>query len=175
VISGASAALRPIEVTIPADRRVRSLPPRILVFRSTIAPPDVAERAGLLVTTPERTAVDLVGRSPRVQGLVALDALLHAEAVTITALEERARDMRGRYGGIRFAELVRLADGGAESPMESVLRLLLVDAGLPRPVAQYRVRNADGHVLARLDLAYPAHRIGIARLLAGTAEPAASR
>jgi very-short-patch-repair endonuclease len=45
--------------------------------------------------------------------------------------------------------------------METRLRLLLVDAGAPRPVAQYDVRDARGRFLARVDLAYPEQRIAL--------------
>ena len=55
--------------------------------------------------------------------------------------------------GVRRArELLSLLDPRAESPMESYLRLLLIDAGLPRPEANANVCNADGEFLARADL-----------------------
>ena len=37
--------------------------------------------------------------------------------------------------------------------MESVTRWLVLAAGLPRPVLQHSVRNADGVFLGRADLA----------------------
>lgn len=43
-------------------------------------------------------------------------------------------------------------DGGAQSPKESWLRLLLIDAGLPRPATQLKV--TDGHLVAYLDLGW---------------------
>ncbi|WP_222263215.1 endonuclease domain-containing protein [Modestobacter marinus] len=53
-----------------------------------------------------------------------------------------------------------LADGRAESPPESRLRVLLTMAGLP-PVPQWSVRRADGVFIARVDLAYPAVRLAV--------------
>ncbi len=44
-------------------------------------------------------------------------------------------------------------DGGAQSPRESWLRLLLIDGGLPRPITQIPVRSA-GAVLAYLDMGW---------------------
>ena len=41
------------------------------------------------------------------------------------------------------------------------LRVLLVLAGLPEPVVDLRLRDEDGHVVRRLDLAYEAERIAI--------------
>ena len=57
--------------------------------------------------------------------------------------------------------LLALAAGGAESPMETRLRLRLVQAGLPAPALQHRVYDERGGFLARLDLAYVAERLGV--------------
>jgi very-short-patch-repair endonuclease len=38
---------------------------------------------------------------------------------------------------------------------------VLVLAGLPRPVAQHRVRDAGGRLIATLDLAYPEESVAI--------------
>jgi very-short-patch-repair endonuclease len=43
-------------------------------------------------------------------------------------------------------------DGGAQSPKESWLRLILIDAGLPRPTTQIRV--TDGRLVAYLDMGW---------------------
>ncbi|MBG0563224.1 hypothetical protein [Actinoplanes aureus] len=43
--------------------------------------------------------------------------------------------------------------------MESRLRLLLVDAGVPPPVPQFEVRDEDGRLIGRVDLAWPARRV----------------
>lgn len=45
--------------------------------------------------------------------------------------------------------------------METRLRLLLVLAGLPRPVAQHPVQDPLTRTAVWLDLAYPDRRIGI--------------
>ncbi|MGY1721510.1 endonuclease domain-containing protein [Blastococcus sp. SYSU DS0533] len=39
--------------------------------------------------------------------------------------------------------------------MESVLRWLVHDAGLPAPLLQHRVRDPGGRLLGRADLAWP--------------------
>ncbi|MGY1604610.1 DUF559 domain-containing protein [Geodermatophilus sp. SYSU D00815] len=53
-----------------------------------------------------------------------------------------------------------LADGLAESPQETRLRLLLHRSSLPRPVAQHVVRDAGGSV-ARVDFARPEARVAV--------------
>ena len=43
-------------------------------------------------------------------------------------------------------------DGGAQSPKETWLRLVFIDAGLPRPVTQIRV--TDGRLVAYVDMGW---------------------
>jgi hypothetical protein len=45
--------------------------------------------------------------------------------------------------------------------METRLRLLLMDAGLPRPSAQVPLHDEYGHFLGRPDLYYPEHKLGL--------------
>ena len=45
--------------------------------------------------------------------------------------------------------------------MESRLRLLLVQAGLPRPEVQVPLHDADGRFIGRLDLYYRVQRLAI--------------
>ena len=47
-----------------------------------------------------------------------------------------------------------LADGRAESPMESEARLVMLDGGLPNPTLQHEIIDARGY-LRRLDFAWP--------------------
>lgn len=62
-------------------------------------------------------------------------------------------------GDAQASLVARLADGPAESPQESRLRLLLHRAGMP-PVARYRIYDADGFT-ARVGFAYPELRLAI--------------
>lgn len=55
---------------------------------------------------------------------------------------------------VQLRLLVPMADGRAESPGESALRLFWYDAGLPRPELQWWVHD-NGVALYRLDLALP--------------------
>jgi hypothetical protein len=49
-------------------------------------------------------------------------------------------------------------DGGAQSPKETWLRLLLIDAGLPRPRTQIRVTDGLGE--AFIDMGYDEPMVG---------------
>lgn len=55
---------------------------------------------------------------------------------------------------------MELADGRAESPPESRLRVGLILAGLPAPQPQFEVRH-DRRFVARVDLAYPQRKLAI--------------
>ncbi len=58
--------------------------------------------------------------------------------------------------GIRGArKALTLVDGGAQSPKETWLRLLLIEAGLPAPQTQIKVVDEDGAVIAYLDMGWP--------------------
>lgn len=66
-------------------------------------------------------------------------------------------DAAFRLGLGRFDELAE----PAESPMETRLRLLLVQAGLPKPEVQANLHDAAGRFVGRADLYYPAARLVI--------------
>lgn len=150
----------PVQVVIPVRRRLRPHP-RIATARSTLSSTDITRFANVPVTTPVRMAFDLARRPPRVDALVAVDALLHRRVVKLATLQGYATEHRGWPGARLLAEVLALADERSESPMETRLRLLLIDGGLPRPVAQHDVHDERGRFLARLDLAYPELRIGL--------------
>jgi hypothetical protein len=113
--------------------------PRVVVRYERIGDDEVCELGELLVTTPAPTALDLARRLPRDAAVAHLDALAAATGLTvpdIRTLEDRYRRARG----IRPARTaIDLMDGGARSPRETSLRLLLIDAGLPRPRTAIRV------------------------------------
>ena len=72
--------------------------------------------------------------------------------------------MAKRYPGARGLRRLRAAlpliDGGAASPKETWLRLLLIDAGLPRPTTQVPV--LDGYwPVAFLDLGWEQFKVAV--------------
>ena len=52
-------------------------------------------------------------------------------------------------------------DGGAQSPKETWLRLLLIDGGLPAPKTQIMVHNGDFYPLAYLDLGWEEFMVAV--------------
>lgn len=100
---------------------------------------EVVDVDGLTVTNVARTALDLGRHLPRDAAVRHLDALAHAtgvdadDALALVARHPKARNLR------RAEVAIDLMDPGGQSPKETWLRLLLIDAGFPRPRTQIRV------------------------------------
>jgi hypothetical protein len=139
--------------------RMTRAPRGIVVRRERIEADEVVERDGLLVTTPQRTAFDLARHLPRDAAIAHLDALAQAtdvKAADVLLLAERYPRARGLP---RSRIALELMDDGAQSPRETWLRLLLIDAGFPRPRTQIRV--TDGFSEAFIDMGYDEPMIGL--------------
>lgn len=145
----------PVEV-IGRSRRPR---PGVIVRAERIAPDETTTVAGLAVSTPVRTALDLARHLPRTRAIAHLDALAAA-----TGLDpQEVLELATRYPGIRGVRLARqrvpLLDPGAQSPRETWLRLLVIDAGFPRPETQIEVRQ--GSFTAFIDMGWRELKIGL--------------
>jgi hypothetical protein len=143
-----------VEEHAPVELQWRNnhYPPGIIVRDERFQPDEVASIAGIAVATPARAAFDLARHLPRSKAVAHLDALAGATGVT----PQDVMLLIDRYPGARGNKRARLAldlmDAGAESPRESWLRLVVVDAGFPRPSTQIRV--TDGQLVAYLDLGW---------------------
>lgn len=112
----------------------------------------VTEHRGLLTVEPN-TAVGTALLSSLPSGVMAADAALHRELVTPESLRAAVERHTRTPGVARARRVVELADGRAESPGESRLRLILLDLGF-RAVPQFVVREG-GRVVARVDFYLP--------------------
>jgi very-short-patch-repair endonuclease len=95
------------------------------------------------------------------EAVVIADMALQAGLVEHDRFQSWARDRVQGPGAAKVRRVAEHAEPKSESPMETRLRMLLVLAGLPRPVAQVSVQDARGRFLGRPDLYYPDHRLGI--------------
>src|SRR5690242_9228506 len=100
-------------------------------------------------------------RLPLLIAVPRIDALLRVSGCTVLD----ARAVIGQHPGLRgvrrAAKALDVADGSAESPPESLTRMLLVAAGFPRPVTQIVVRDDDGHPVYRLDMGWPQYKVAV--------------
>ncbi|EKF22331.1 hypothetical protein C731_3823 [Mycolicibacterium hassiacum DSM 44199] len=117
--------------------------------------------AGVPVTTPARTALDIARRCRTAKAVAAIDALMQATRLKPADVELLAERYRGARG-IRAARgVLELVDGGAQSPRETWLRLLVLRAGYPRPQTQIPVRDEYGQLVAVLDLGWEELKLGL--------------
>jgi hypothetical protein len=116
---------------------------------------------GVPVTTPARTVLDLGCWYPAMSGVAAIDSLARATEFKATDVELLAQRYPGRRGIVRARLAITLFDAGAQSPKETWLRLVLVNAGLPRPQTQIPVRDEFGAVIAYLDLGWEHLRVAV--------------
>ncbi len=146
----------PIEVVILQHRRQ----PGLLIRMERIADDEITVIDGIPVATPVRTAFDLGRRQRRPNALARLDALMRKSPFG----RDEVAMLAERYGPVRgvrqLRELLPLIDGGAASPKESWLRLLLVDNGYPAPETQIPVLDESGEAFAYLDMGW--RNIGLA-------------
>lgn len=139
----------------------RRPPPQIVVHSDDLAPGDTQPIDGMAVTTPARTAFD-IGRRLRLEaGVQRIDALMHATDLKVVDVEAVARQHPGVRGLRQLRQTLDLVDGGSESPYESLTRLLLVQAGFPRPQTQIRVLGQYGLVFAIIDMGWEEWRVGV--------------
>ena len=124
----------------------------VRVFRSVVPAAETTLVAGVRVTSPVRTAFDLARLLPRRWAVTGVDRLLHLRLVDAAALAARVAASRGWVGVPAARRVLPLLDGAAESPQESALRLVWVDAGFPRPRGNVVVRDEQGRFLGRVDL-----------------------
>lgn len=143
VLAGVSAALvlglplvgpLPHQVEVVANGRTRR---RTALLRRRATPAHAVQRAGCLTTPVPATLIDLARWHGVVMGVCAMDHALRTHLCTYddlsTALEQLVRGSAGAPGA-RTA--VHLADGRSESPGESLSRVRMWEARLPRPDLQ---------------------------------------
>lgn len=134
-------------------------PPGIIARDERFAPDEVGVIRGLRLAIPARAGFDLARHLPSGTAVAHLDALARQTRIT----KQDLMNLVDRYPGARGNKLARsaidLMDAGAESPKESWLRLVLINAGLPRPTTQIRV--SDGDSVAYLDMGWEAPMVGL--------------
>ena len=145
----------PIEL-VAAVRRQSGL----IVRDETLDEDEITTVRGIRVTTPARTAFDLARHLPRDKAVKRLDALMRARPFSPEDVMLIAKRRPGLRGLQRLRVALPLVDGGAESPQETWLRLLFVDAGMPKPATQYVVNDEDGIYVRRIDMCWEQFKVG---------------
>lgn len=132
-------------------------------YRITQAPlrsGEVARSGPFRLTAATRTLLDCARQWPLDDAVVALDAALLAGRVTTGDLTDGVASLRGWPRTGRAARAVTLADGRAESPLETRGRLRIVGAGFPSPDLQTEI-HASGRLIAVVDAWFDAHAVAV--------------
>jgi hypothetical protein len=145
---------------LPGHARLRNQ--LVLSGERSLRSVDLDTVDGIAATTPLRTAWDLGRFASRDNAIVALDGLLRHGTFTQDVLVGDVERFRRQRGVVQLRALAPLADGRAESPGESVLRLRWLDCtSLPSPTPQVRVLSNAGAEIYRIDLAVEEIRFGV--------------
>ena len=155
VCLGTAAALHGFDTEEPADLHVLSPPGSrlrsadgLVVHRRDGAPlVVVGERPA---TSPAWTAVEVARSLRRPRMLATLDAALRSGKCSRPELWRAAVEQAGRRGIVAVRDLIPLADGLAESPMESEARLAMLDSGLPIPTCSSSSSTATASCAASI-------------------------
>jgi len=130
-------------------------PPRgVVTCNDTVLSGEFQMLNGLPITTPARTAFDLGRRGSLSESVARLDALARATGFKVRDVEDVMSSHR-RIRGVRQLETaLDLVDSGAQSPKETWLRLVLINAGLPKPQTQIPVYYDGAYPFAFLDMGW---------------------
>ncbi|MBS9532829.1 DUF559 domain-containing protein [Mycobacterium sp. M1] len=152
-----------LDAAHPAElnRLNRRHPPGIIAHSYDLAVGETCLRAGMRITTPARTAFDIGCTLPSSQAVPILDALVRATGVAVDDVAALADVKPGARGVRRLQSMLPLIDGGAESPPESRLRLLLVRAGLPAPETQIQFFDEYGRAFIRVDMGWRQWKVAV--------------
>lgn len=158
------AGLRPttaIHVSVPVTdpRPQRRTNPNLVVHQMTVEAADLVELAGMRVTTPTRTVADVILRAGRHAAVSVLDSALNQGLVGAADLVLIERMLRGRRGAIAARRHLAEANGRAQSPLETRVRLRCVDGRVAPDVVQHEIRDEDGYLLGVADLAWLRARV----------------
>jgi len=132
----------------------------VSIYEAPLPDGDVVDVGGVLVTSPERTALDCARYLSPPMALAVLDRMARLGLVDPDVLLLRIEEFRGDRWVGRARYLIQHVEPDAESYGESWLRLRVLDAGFPRPLPQIWVPGprpgAD-----RLDLGWREVRKGV--------------
>ena len=147
------------ELTDPRPGRTGSRLAGVQIHRLPLPEHDVVSLNGVRTTSVLRTLADLARSEPRHSAVALLDSALHQRRCTRAEIADYLRATPGRRSTTAAVTALALADARTESPLESLARLLMHDAGLhPRPQAE--VTTALGSI-RRVDFLFGPQRLAV--------------
>ena len=158
-VSHASAAALVGLALINAPKRVCATFPRhrrgdipgVHLHHGRLFPGQVIRIGRVLSLSPARTVIDLGCELGVDAAIAAADSALRDGMATLADLTTALELCSGWPGVSAAARAVHLADPRAESVLESLSRLRIIDAGLARPEPQVRMFDHTGRFCGRVD------------------------
>lgn len=132
----------------------------LVVRHREISSGDVVSVRGLRALSLPLTLADLCVQKPAIEALVVIDMAVQRRLADPIVLARYAEAASGRPG-MRWLHSLALMAAPAESPMETRLRYLLVEGGLPQPEVQTNLYDAAARFVGRADLYYPDARLAL--------------
>jgi very-short-patch-repair endonuclease len=129
----------------------------MVVRRYQLTDHEVCLARSMRVTTPARTAFDLGRHCSLEVGVQRIDALMNATDVKVDDVLAVVEQHPGVRGLRQLRQTLALVDGGAESPQETRVRLLLMSGGIPKPQTQLEFR--DLHI--RVDMGWREWKVAV--------------
>jgi predicted transcriptional regulator of viral defense system len=123
------------------------------VARAALPTDDVRPWLAFGTTSVARTLVDCAREWSLTDSVIAIDAAMQGLRVDRAELHRAVLAGTHRVGIAGAARALALADGRAESPLETRGRLALLSAGLPRPELQVEIHDGAGFI-GRVDAWY---------------------
>jgi hypothetical protein len=148
-----------VHAILPPELRPRSSQ-GLRIHATEIEADEVEALDGLRRTTPARTVWDVACWAELTHAVSIVDRLLRRGQVSRADLDEVVERHATHLSRSRAQRVVDLSDPRARSAAESRLRIRLVTAGLPRPVARHPVELGDGRVL-HPELAWPRFQVAV--------------
>lgn len=142
-------------LTVPRNRS-RLVVPGWDVRRSDLPSGDVEMVGDLRLTAVLRTLADLCQVLTTAHAVVAVDSALRQALVHV---EELSLTNRFGRGCDRMRAVGRLVDPQSGSVLESLLRVLLAQAGLSAPSTQHVINDRMGRFVGRVDFCWVAARL----------------
>ncbi|WP_231972223.1 endonuclease domain-containing protein [Nocardiopsis alborubida] len=106
---------------------------------------------GIRLTTPGRTLRDTLLQVDRETAVCLMDSVLNQGLVRDEDVEHLELANRGRRGCVRIRSWWPLADGRSASPLETRVRLVCTDGGLPPTDLQRRFHDGTGRLIGVVD------------------------
>ncbi|WP_237740830.1 endonuclease domain-containing protein [Crystallibacter crystallopoietes] len=143
----------------------------VVTHRGMVFPDEVTTFRGILLTSRERTWLDLCEYMDLDDLVAIVDHLIrkprynlegrHRPYSTLQRLDDLIKRHPKKRGIRKAREALELARIGADSPQETRLRLAIQRAGLPEPVLNRPIIGDDGMEGPSPDLSYPEYRLSI--------------